>query len=186
MAGGPSNRAMVMVNPSPAGMSENGQEPADDIVYTPEVPQKADPIAAVRRMEKVCHKRNRAFTDHRAAGGFLASLAPAVAANHSDESPAAVANDNIREELVEIEAEPRTRLVREPAHRPMIARDDHPQCADAGLFRPSPTGCEQIRANTLPAPVRGYRERRLGDPVTARLEYLNHADDPTLGEGPRQ
>ena len=89
MAGGPSNRAMVMVNPSPAGMSENGQEPADDIVYTPEVPQKADPIAAVRPMEKVCHKRNRAFTDHRAAGGFLASLAPAVAANHSGESPAA-------------------------------------------------------------------------------------------------
>src|SRR5262249_13388128 len=36
--------------------------------------------------------------------------------------------------------------------------------------------------NTLPAPVRGYRERRFGDPVVARLKHLN--DDPTLGEDP--
>jgi len=65
--------------------------------------------------------------------------------------------------------------VREPAHRPIVARDDHPQCSDAGLFRPSPGGCEQVRANTLPAPVRGYRERRLGDPVAA--EHFNQLID---------
>jgi hypothetical protein len=36
--------------------------------------------------------------------------------------------------------------------------------------RPSPAGYEQVRANPLPAPVCGYREHRLGDPVAAWLD----------------
>jgi hypothetical protein len=114
-----------------------------------------------------------------------------VAVTIGDECPARSRNvpwrcrgdGNIRQDL-EIEVEPCAGVVGELAHRPVVARDEHPQGSDAGLFRPSPGGYEQVRANPLPAPVCGYRERRLGDPVAAWLEHLNHADEPALGEDP--